>query len=71
MANTQIRIIDEDNLIGLRIHAVQLQHLKTLFEDGTLVGYSEVDCWDDLLDADGDVCMDEDMFSMAREILQL
>lgn len=64
-----MRICDIDNQIYLAISATEAEKVKVAMFAGEIIDCGEALEWDDCLDLDGDLCLDEEPFDSVRAII--
>jgi hypothetical protein len=64
-----MKMFDADNNIGTPLNARQAAEIKAAMDAGTILDVSRQPLtWDDCLDRDGDLCLDEDSYDAALSI---
>ena len=64
-----MKLYDYDNLTGREINAAEVKKLRTAFDAGQIVGMDGPYTWEDALDRDRDICLDEDGYDCACSLL--
>ncbi len=60
---------DADNEIGMKLTEAQARAVREGMESARVLGIGgETLAWDECLDGDGDLCLDEDAYDSARDI---
>ena len=66
-----MRVIDIDNGSAVEVAQDEARRLRRWVQDGNLSDVSGVPlAWEDVLDCEGDVCVDEAGFAQVLEVLE-